>query len=142
MKARSSGLLFLLLLVVVGCDQHGSSTNHASSAASNPPHKTVSLLSDADIGLVTNFGGVKDGAVPPNFFGIGDTIVEGPGPIGETQAKAEKGDAEAQAELGSRYYHGSGVKQDYEVAVKWFRQSAEQGNLRGQAFLALCYEAG
>jgi TPR repeat protein len=43
---------------------------------------------------------------------------------------------------GLRYYHGNGVKQDYEQAVFWFTEAAEQGHAKAQSFLGFCYYAG
>ena len=37
---------------------------------------------------------------------------------------AEQGDADAQALLGSAYYFGDGVEQDYGEAVHWSRRAA------------------
>ena len=45
---------------------------------------------------------------------------------------AEDGDANAQAELGFRFYEGNGVPKDYHAAVKWYTKAAEQGDPRGQ----------
>lgn len=42
--------------------------------------------------------------------------------------KAEKGDVDAQIELGIRYYKGIGVEENSVEAVKWLRKAAEQGN--------------
>jgi TPR repeat protein len=46
---------------------------------------------------------------------------------------AEQGDARAQYHLGTRYFTGSGVPQDYAEALKWFRLSADQGNPDGHS---------
>ena len=40
---------------------------------------------------------------------------------------AEEGNAPAQYLLGGMYYNGQGVPQDYQLAVKWYRKAAEQG---------------
>ena len=45
----------------------------------------------------------------------------------EVMEKAENGDAEAQNNLGSMYFHGKGVELDYKKAVEWYIRSAEQG---------------
>lgn len=58
------------------------------------------------------------------------------------QQAAEQGDAEAQQQLGERYFWGHDVEQDYTQAVEWFRQAAEQGNLLAQFNLGKCYETG
>jgi hypothetical protein len=55
---------------------------------------------------------------------------------------AEQGDAAAQVYLGSMYYEGEGVKQDYAEAVKWFRKAAEQGHAEAQYNLAVRYAKG
>ena len=44
----------------------------------------------------------------------------------ELQA-AESGIAEAQNDLGHRYFYGHGVPQDYEKAGYWYQKSAQQG---------------
>jgi hypothetical protein len=50
----------------------------------------------------------------------------------ELQAKAEKGDAEAQFYLGVMYENGNGVLKDYTEAVKWYRKAADQGAAAAQ----------
>ncbi len=56
--------------------------------------------------------------------------------------KAEKGDKQAQSDLGWAYEKGNGVKQDYAEAVKWYRKAAEQGHTWAQVQLGLCYDRG
>ncbi len=60
----------------------------------------------------------------------------------ELLAKAEKGDAEAQYQLGCCYYEGDGVEQNYEQAVYWWTKSAEQGNIDAQFNLGNCFYFG
>jgi len=60
----------------------------------------------------------------------------------EAKAKAEKGDANAQNELGVCYYKGQGVAQDKVEAVKWYGKAAEQGDAKAQFNLGLCYVKG
>ena len=43
------------------------------------------------------------------------------------RAAAERGDAEAQYELGMCYARGDGVNKDFAEAVKWWRKAAQQG---------------
>jgi TPR repeat protein len=59
-----------------------------------------------------------------------------------TRAKAEKGDAEAQLDLGFRYANGNGVAGDYRKAAKWHRKAAEQGLAIAQFVLATDYANG
>jgi Sel1 repeat len=60
----------------------------------------------------------------------------------EVKAKAEKGDAVAQFDLGNRYYHGIGTTTNYEEAAKWVRKAAQQGLAKAQVGLALLYDFG
>jgi TPR repeat protein len=55
---------------------------------------------------------------------------------------AEQGDAEAQFNLGSLYYQGWGVPQDYREAAKWLRKAAEQNHGFAQATLGTIYAEG
>ena len=57
----------------------------------------------------------------------------------EVSAKAEQGDARAQYNLGSMYYNGKGVTQDYKEAVKWYTKAAEQGYAVAQSNLGYMY---
>ncbi|MGL1863960.1 MAG: sel1 repeat family protein [Pseudodesulfovibrio sp.] len=41
---------------------------------------------------------------------------------------AEQGDMFGQAIIGTMYYHGDGVEQDYTKAAKWLKAAAEQGD--------------
>ena len=56
--------------------------------------------------------------------------------------RAEKGDAEAQNDLGLKYAYGDGVAIDYAQAYYWFKKSAEQGNIVGQGNLGWCFYYG
>ena len=57
--------------------------------------------------------------------------------IEELRAKAEKGDAEAQFELGTYFW-----TTDEDEAVKWFTKAAEQNLALAQNNLGICYEYG
>jgi TPR repeat protein len=58
------------------------------------------------------------------------------------QELAEKGDVEAQAELGLIYLEGRGVSQNYEEALKWFRKAANHGHAGAQFRLGIMYAKG
>jgi S1-C subfamily serine protease len=64
------------------------------------------------------------------------------GTIAELKANAEKGDADAQFNLGAIYDEGKDVAQNYAEAVKWFRKAAEQGDARAQNNLGSYYAKG
>ncbi len=55
---------------------------------------------------------------------------------------AERGDTNAQVNLGNLYMRGLGVKQDYHAAHRWYGQAARQGNVAGQSKLGIMYYYG
>ena len=55
------------------------------------------------------------------------------------RVRAEQGDAEAEAKLGSMYSHGQGVPQDYAEALRWYRKAADQGDRNAENGIALMY---
>src|SRR5262245_39509714 len=63
-------------------------------------------------------------------------------PLNQLLGQAQRGDANAQSELGWKYAKGEGVPQDYAEAVKWFRKAADQGNFAAQINLGASYAKG
>ncbi len=60
--------------------------------------------------------------------------------IKEWRPLAEKGDAKSQYYLGSLYYYGFGVSQDYSKAIFWFKKASDQGESSAQLCMGLmCY---
>jgi TPR repeat protein len=62
--------------------------------------------------------------------------------VSQIMARAQRGDAHAQAMLGFLYANGRGVPQSYDVAVEWYTKSACQGDPDGQYLLGLMYDKG
>jgi hypothetical protein len=60
----------------------------------------------------------------------------------EFKQAAERGDAQAQVNLGNLYMKGLGVEQDYAAAGHWYRQAAEHGDPIGQSKLGILYYYG
>src|SRR5258708_2557504 len=58
------------------------------------------------------------------------------------EARASKGDAEAQYGVGFLYEQGLGVKQDFATALKWYAKSAEQDKAYAQEALGALYAKG
>lgn len=52
--------------------------------------------------------------------------------IAELKAAAEKGDPEAQLELGKAFEYGRGVPRDYVEAEKWYKRAAETFKARSR----------
>jgi TPR repeat protein len=64
------------------------------------------------------------------------------GEFAETsKVKAEAGDAEAQFNLGNKYYHQVEVE-DFKEAVKWYQKAADQGHAGAQTSLGQMYRLG
>ena len=62
--------------------------------------------------------------------------------VAELKPLAEQGDADAQFKLGSLYYQGLGLPQDYKEAIIWLRKAAEQRNVYAQVTLGTIYAEG
>ena len=62
--------------------------------------------------------------------------------IAELRAKAEKGDATAEWNLGIMYACGQSVPKNEAEALKWYRKSAEHGNPDAQRVLGATYANG
>jgi len=73
-------------------------------------------------------------------FGASTGICESQ--IEDLRIAAEKGDSEAQLNLGKAYAKGKGVPKDDVEAVKWLRKSAEQGFPEAQFLLGVVYFEG
>src|ERR1035441_4175751 len=62
--------------------------------------------------------------------------------LADVRAKAEKGDAPSQYELGCAFSFGNlGVAKDQVEAVNWFRKAAQQSDAKAQYNLGVCYRS-
>lgn len=74
---------------------------------------------------------------------FGPLFVESlPREVVKLQALAEKGDADAEQQLGVRYAKGDGVKRNYAEAMALFRKAAAQGNLKAVNDVGIMYFYG
>jgi|HubBroStandDraft_6_1064221.scaffolds.fasta_scaffold644307_1 TPR repeat protein len=55
---------------------------------------------------------------------------------------AEKGNPDAQINLGNMYFDGNGVPQDNAESVRWYLLAADQGSADAQIALGFLYEYG
>ncbi|HLM79044.1 MAG TPA: GAF domain-containing protein [Terriglobales bacterium] len=62
--------------------------------------------------------------------------------LGSLRSLADRGDADAQWQMGVRYHNGEGVPRDDAQAMQWFMRAAEQGHVIAQATLGAYYWAG
>lgn len=80
---------------------------------------------------------------PANGTAVAGAVIQHASPTyDKTHQAAERGDTEAQTDLGIMYAKGDGVAKDPSEAVKWFRKAAEQGFARAQNNLGVMYEDG
>src|ERR1700721_3958368 len=64
------------------------------------------------------------------------------GAFREWKAAADKGQAEAQYDLGLLYAKGLGVQRDLQVAQQWYEAAAAQGNAQAEYSLGQMYAQG
>jgi TPR repeat protein len=62
--------------------------------------------------------------------------------VEELVRRAEQGDAYSQWALGTLYFHGQIIPQDYAKAAEWSRKAAEQGLAEAQFHLGFLYYSG
>ena len=65
-----------------------------------------------------------------------------PNEVNSIRSEALQCDTDAQCSLGCAYWDSDGVEQDYEEAVYWFREAAEQGWAPSQCNLGAAYMEG
>ena len=81
------------------------------------------------------WAGVDEGTAA---FGRGDYATA----LREWRPLAERGDVDAQRNLGFMYANGRGVPQDYAEAAKWFSKAAAQSDAGAQLIIGLMYAKG
>ena len=62
--------------------------------------------------------------------------------VKQLQKRAQGGNAQAQYELGTKYYNGDGVKKNHAEAFKWWLSAAKNGHAKAQCAVASLYYAG
>ena len=96
-------------------------------------------------------GGAGETAGPVNSVEPAPTEAAAPQATQQTQSRAEKlladgegGNGRAYTDLGRMYEQGSGVEQDYEKALEYYRLSAEAENpdFKGMRYAGLMYRDG
>ena len=105
------------------------------------PHEYQSLLREHYLSGAPAVEAVTVEAAAPDIPEVADVDV-GELDVERLRVQAERGNTDAQAELGVRYAAGRGVERDHGVAVSWLRRAAGQGNARGQVELGFAYERG
>lgn len=73
---------------------------------------------------------------------LGSAVLQSGSDEALVRERAVRGDAQAQYELGSRYFYGQGLQPDDAQAAQWFRRAADQGRADAQNFLAMMYRDG
>ena len=105
------------------------------------PHEYQSLLREHYLSGAPAVEAVTVEADAPDVLDVADVDV-GALDVARLRVLAERGEADAQVELGGRYEAGRGIERDFGEAVSWYRRAAEQGNARGQNSLGVMYGTG
>ncbi|MDO8264503.1 MAG: SPOR domain-containing protein [Gallionella sp.] len=86
--------------------------------------------------------------IPPAALGDFETDLSDTGKSDNSQmtdrlrVRAMAGDADAQLYMGSLFFKGQEVAQDYAEAAKWYRLAARQGYAQAQFNLGMMYDTG
>ena len=103
------------------------------------PHEYQSLLREHYLSGAPAVEAVTVEAAAPDVADVDVTELD----VAQLRTLAERGEADAQSELGRRYEAGrDGVERDYDEAVSWYRRATEQGHAAAQAYLGFMYSAG
>ena len=100
--------------------------------------KPIALLGIALALFAAVPAGAQDFATGVTAFQRGDYATA----IKNWMPLAEKGDAEAQRNVGIMFQQGLGVPQSDVDAVYWYRKAAESGHARAQQNLGVMYQEG
>lgn len=90
-------------------------------------------------------GGSDQDAVTPHttgYYGVVAVHVDDADKAAEYQKGADRGDPEAQYQLGLCYFLGKGVNPDIQRAIELFREAAHGENAGAYFMLGECYKAG
>jgi uncharacterized protein len=98
----------------------------------------LAAITAACVLLVAGFVYFRAPAEGPNPSVAPPVVID----TAELKAKAEQGDAQAQARLGKAFAEGAGVPQDYKEAARWYGQAASNGNVQAEAMFGELCQAG
>jgi TPR repeat protein len=85
-------------------------------------------------------GGKKPVSTQPPLAGSGSQTIES---FASIEARAKKGEADAEFDLGAFYHDGeNGTQKDFKLARQWFEKAAAQGEPRAQFNLGVMYYIG
>jgi TPR repeat protein len=141
---------FLQLDWLMGSDESDAGADPAEVIASFPARpetgptlngtETAQSIEDKEVEAMT-----RNSIVSVWIAGAVALVIAGSGwaaPVDELRERAEKGDAQAQYDLGLTYDKGDGVPSDPTEAAKWYRKAADQGNAGAQVALGTRYATG
>lgn len=100
--------------------------------------KTITLLLSASLALLLSTSALATVEEGEAAFDRGDFATA----FKEFKTWAEKGDWQAQSNLGSLYEQGQGVAADEAESVKWYQKAADQGHAGAQRVMGVRYVKG
>jgi uncharacterized protein len=89
----------------------------------------------AAAGIVLSVVYMRSQAVSPPQPEVVANKPEPPLDVTDLEAKATRGDTDAQLQLGKAYTEGRGVKLDYKKAIRWYGLAATNGNVEAEAMV-------
>ena len=131
-----------------------SDTDDISESAENPPLRSATIpqpvrrLNVRVLGLglalamLAAFGYLLLRGIEPTIDRNRSVEAGSPESAAWLRKAAERGNVEAQSQLGSMYADGEGVEKDLAQAAAWFRRAAEQGYAEAQSELGGMYIHG
>lgn len=102
--------------------------------SNNENTKTTALADSETNEAATEIETTVNGELAEDFSAVSE--------IDRIRPLATQGSADAQYQLGTIYYAGNDVKQDYLQAALWYRRAAQQGNVDAQYSLGNMYLMG
>ncbi len=150
--------------LISSADEEGTkATTNSEDAKENPPsaaerpHDSPTNAQDAQTGRERSTSRDASTKAWIAYFGLGLVVLvtiaaaifqspsprdPGLGSLESLRLKADRGDVEAQTELGYSYFKGESVPRDLAKALYWWRTAAERGDAYSQNALGLLYFHG
>ena len=108
------------------------------------PRSMIMFISCLALGVASAMAqdSTSTGAAKPRQQGSANAAPLTAPDVSRLKAKAEAGDASAQASLGKAYKDGNGVPKNDAQALRWFHKAADQGDASAENDLGVMYRVG
>ena len=127
--------LLILLVAVLSIATVSAQTSNSKRKVNETSHQNVNVQHKQRLQVPSSASSSRKVQRPSNSMSSASYFEQ-------CLKKAEKGDVESQAEVGSMFMTNENVTHDYKKAVYWLTKAAKRGNPDAQAELGLCYARG